>query len=71
MTESELLSMLLGPVGLLVAMILAIMGVIRGWWVPGFWYREMVADRDEWKEMALRSINAADKAVTLAEPGQR
>jgi len=59
--------MLLGPLGLLIALIWVVLGVLRGWWVPGTLYRKMEQDRDEWKNVALRALTATEKAVTLVE----
>ena len=39
----------------------------RRLWVYGWTYAEMVADRDRWRDMALRGINAAEKATVVAE----
>lgn len=30
-------------------------------------YGEMTSDRDRWRDMALRGINVAEKATTVAE----
>lgn len=68
MTVGELLNSLLGPLGLLVALIWIVFGSIREWWFTGAAYRRVEKERDEWKEIALRSINATDKAVTYLEP---
>lgn len=68
MTQTELINLLLGPAGLTVALLFALIGVVRGWWVPGGWYRKLETDRDEWKMIAMRSIDTADKAVTMVEP---
>ena len=44
-----------------------VMGAIREWWFTGPAYRRLEMEKDQWKEMALRSLATADKAVTLAE----
>ena len=69
MSGEELIGQLLGPVGLLVALIWIVFGAIREWWFTGAAYRRIEKERDEWKQIALRSINTADKAVTYLEPG--
>lgn len=68
MTESELLNLLLGPLGLLVALILVVAGAIREWWFTGKAYRRLEAERDHWIQLAMKSVAATDKAVTLVEP---
>lgn len=68
MTDSELLNALLGPVGLLVALIWIVLGSLREWWFTGAAYRRIEKERDEWKDIALRSMDTADKAVTYLEP---
>ena len=63
----EWLDALLGPFGLLVALLWALFGVIRGWWVPGSYYRIMKKDRDEWKDIAIKGLSVGERAVTLIE----
>ena len=45
----------LGPAALL------IVGGIYEWYVWGPTYRRAIADRDAWREIALRSLNVAEK----------
>lgn len=42
---------------------LALVGVFRGWWVPGYMLRDMERDRDEWKAIAMENIKTASTAV--------
>lgn len=46
-----------GMVGLLITVLL---GGHRKWWVFGWRYSEVVKERDEWRELALRSANLAE-----------
>lgn len=49
--------------GLLGLLTLIIIGGAKEWWVYGRHYRDCLADRDEWKQMALAGTELADKAV--------
>lgn len=72
--DIDWLDQVIGPGGLLVAMIATILGNLRGWWYSGAAYRKLDTDmreaieklekdRDEWKDMALRSLSVSDTAV--------
>ena len=51
----------------IIGMLLSVLwGGARGIWVWGWQYREAVRDRDEWKGLALRGTQMAQRAVTLA-----
>lgn len=41
----------------------ALIGGFRGWYVWGAQYREMVADRNFWRDIALKSMGHVDKAL--------
>lgn len=41
-------------------------GFFRGWWVPGWVYRSVKRERDEFLEMALRGSGQSERALTLA-----
>lgn len=49
-----------GTVGLLV---LILIGGLRRWWVPGWAYDEMRHDRDQWKTIALRTLQVSEEIV--------
>jgi len=53
-----------GVVGILV-IILA--GGLRQWWVFGWLYRATIEERNEWKQIALRGVNLAEKGVAKDE----
>lgn len=57
--------------GLAGALLVVVLGGLRQWYVWGWLYREVVKDRDEWKVMALKGINVADRAVNVAETSTR
>ena len=65
---SGLIDLLIGPVGLLIGLILAVSGVLREWWVPGRTHRRLQAERDMWMELATRGLETADRAVRLVDP---
>ena len=45
-----------------------IVGLLRVWWVPGWLYRDLVRDRDEWKSIALRGAHLAERALETPPP---
>lgn len=52
------------------ALIIALLGGSRQWWVFGWAYREMRKDRDQWKAQALRSVQIVE-TVAISEGDQR
>ena len=56
--------LLLGPGGLLVALLIIIYTGVRRLWVFGWLYSEKAKEADQWREMALRGTTLAEKAVT-------
>ena len=42
---------------------LALVGVLRGWWVPKHICDDIIKDRDEWKAIALQNMHVASTAV--------
>ena len=53
-------------------LLIAVVGVQRKWWVPGWLYRDVVRDRDEWKVIAMRSAHLAERAIEApASPAER
>lgn len=66
----EVLRLLLGPFGTLVLSLVILFGGWKRWWVFGWHYRETLAEKNEWKEIALRGTKIAEKAVvTLQQNG--
>ena len=65
MGEQQFVELILGPGGLLVALIFALIGGFRGWWVFGRVFRDMQEERDEWRRLALQSTNLAEKSAEL------
>lgn len=54
----------LGVTGLLFA---ALFGLYKKWWVPGWAYRELERERDEWKQMAIHGLEAAAEVAQAAK----
>lgn len=78
MTFDQFFDLTIGPAGAVLLLLVAVIGVYRGWWYPGFQVRKMQADhqavidkleadRDRWQEMALGLLQTTDKAVTMVE----
>ncbi len=53
-----------GAIGTLAFVVLA---MLKGWLVPGSVHDQLIRDRDDWKEIALASVNGTEKAISLAE----
>ena len=51
-------------------MFVAIVGALRGWWVPGYLYRRLQEDYDRLMELALTGSSMA-KELTKAVPSAR
>jgi hypothetical protein len=52
--------------GGVVAVLLTILVTgLKRMWVPGWRYQEVLKERDEWKEIALRSTNLAESLGEL------
>lgn len=63
--------LVVGPAGALIVLLLALVGSIKGWWVPGWQYRDVVRDRDRWMDTALRGLEVADRTTTVIEHDTR
>ena len=64
---NDLMQLLLGPFGTLVLALTILFGGWKKWWVFGWQYKDAVAEKDEWKEAALRGTAIAEKVVRLAD----
>ena len=75
--EAPQIISLLESGGTLAGLVIVVVGVLRGWWIPGIHHRKIIEERDtriaelvieknEWRDMALRGISAAEGAVNLA-----
>lgn len=62
-----ILTLIQGPAGALVTLVLILYGGRKKWWVFGWQYTDLVRDRDEWKTAALRGTHIAERVVTLHE----
>lgn len=49
-------------------LIIILVGGYQGLWVYGPTYKQMVAERDEWKSLALKGANVATQAAQRALP---
>lgn len=52
--------------GLLVALLVALVAYTREWVVPGATFRRQVRETDYWRRLALSGTSLADKATRLA-----
>ena len=49
--------------GVAALLFIALAGVFRGWWYPGYMYRDLEQDRDEWKRIALENLRVTGTVV--------
>jgi hypothetical protein len=54
----------IGVAGLLMV---ALIGGFRGWYVWKWQWERLVQDRDEWKALAMRSLDTTERGVAVAE----
>lgn len=57
----------IGDLGVIGLLIVLLWGGIKKWWVFGWAYDQIVIDRDEWKEMALKGIQLAARTVDAVD----
>lgn len=65
--SQEVIQLLLGPAGTLVLALTILFGGWRRWWVFGWHYAEVASERDEWKVIAMRGAQIAEKVVSIQE----
>jgi hypothetical protein len=63
----HLLDLLLGPLGLTIGLIFALVSGWKGWWVWGKDYRKLEREKNEWKDAALRGTRLAEHVVSRVE----
>ena len=51
----------LNDAGLVGAAVIILVGLMRKWWVPGWFYTSIEKDKDEWKNIALRATGIAER----------
>ena len=52
--------------GAIVVLTFVVICLLKGWLVPGNVYIQSLRDCNDWKEIALQSTGAAERAVDLA-----
>jgi hypothetical protein len=53
--------------GIVAILVLTLIAGAKRWWVWGWTYTDLLAERDGWKTMALHGTTLAEKAVGLAD----
>ena len=66
MIPQETLAQLLGPLGLLVGTLLAIVALVREWIVPGPAFRRQVRETEMWRRLAVTNSSLAKGFQQLA-----
>lgn len=51
----------------LVVLVVIVFGAIKGWWVPGYQYKKIVQERDQFLDLALKSQETSSRALDAAE----
>ena len=54
--------------GVLGLLIVIVMGGARGWWYYGRTYDAKAAECEEWKKLALGSVDTIQEAIAVMEP---
>lgn len=52
-------------------LVVALIGFLLGWWVPGWVYRQALGREKEWKQRALSGTELAEKAGDRLVAGRR
>lgn len=63
----HILTLLLGPAGVTVLLLVITFGGWKKWWVFGWQYKDMETEKNEWKEAALRGTRVAERVVNAHE----
>lgn len=50
-----------GTTGLVSFLLTTVVAVIRGWWVPGYLYREQGEELARYRDLAFRSISISER----------
>lgn len=61
--ETQIVDLILGPLGTLVLALVIIVTGMKCKWVFGWQYKKLEADKDEWKQAALRGTYVAERAT--------
>lgn len=65
--DPDWMTQAIGPFGALVLALLALFGIIiKGWLVPGWVHRDVVRERDLYRELALKGVSAAESTAQVA-----
>ena len=67
MSFEQALPYILGPYGVLVVSLIAIIALQREWVVTGRAFRRQVRETEMWRRLALSGTSLAGKAVELAK----
>ena len=52
-----------GTAGLIAALLFALVGAARGWWVPGYLYRAVESKLARYEELAFKAMELAERAT--------
>lgn len=55
-------------IGVVTLLVLTLIGGYKQWWVFGWLYKDLVKDRDDWKALALKGTNLAERALDVPPP---
>lgn len=57
----------ISKIGVVALLALIIYGGVKQWWVFGWLYKQERQEKQEWKDIALRSQKVADHSTTITE----
>jgi hypothetical protein len=63
----DIVTLVTGPGGALIGAVFIIIAAFRGWWYTGRQYEKLEAEKDEWKEAALRGTYVAERLVSAKD----
>jgi len=61
----------LSQAGSTVLLMVALLGAYRGWWVPGWLYRQLREDYERARDLAEGGTNLTERALRRAESSER
>ena len=53
--------------GVVALLLIIVVAGIKRYWVPGWLYRQILKERDEWKQLALRGSSLATRIINEKE----
>lgn len=55
----------LGPYGVVVLLLVLFIAMVRGWLVSGTQHKQVLKERDEWRDVALKGLSKGEELVEI------